>query len=251
MKGLTKIRGGVLSVLLFAACVSGAAEMRSWTLVDGRVLEAKYIVLMGKTVVMENSKGKQIKIPLEGFSAEDREPFELDNPPKFKLDFRKKSKLRQVSTRFGSSSLDGIPVVQLYTFGVQIEQTGTGEYNHELTLEFFAIAAQRHHNNKYILLDHQTRSFVLSKENNRKHSFWSPKTVGLEEYAIRSYATRGKKYDTYLIILTDKRGKVLATKVPSKWLLENLENLRKLSVGNFMDTTCTRVYPGRPKAEVY
>ena len=73
----------------------------------------------------------------------------------------------------------------------------------------------------------------------------------VRSFSIRNNETRGKKYDTYLIILTDKRGKVIAMKTPSKWLLENLENLKNLPVGSFMDKTCTRVYPGRPKAELY
>ncbi|MCK4563487.1 MAG: hypothetical protein KAU94_02295 [Verrucomicrobia bacterium] len=225
--------------------------MRSWTLVDGQTFEARYLSVLGRNVLMENGKGTQKKIALEQFSADDREFFELENPPEFKMGIRKKSKLRQFSSRFGPRSIDGIPVVQLYTFGARVEKRSAGDYNHEVNIEIFVIGAQLRHNNKYILLDRQTSSFVPSKENKHSHEFWGPKTVRVEEYAINYYESRGKKYDTYLIILTDKRGKVIATKTPSKWLLENLENLKNLPVGSFMDTTCTRVYPGRPKAELY
>ena len=251
MESLVRIRVGVLSVLLFVACASGVEEARSWTLLDGSTFEASFKILMGKTAVMENSEGKQVKIHLDQLIAEDRERIELKKPPQFNIDFRKKSKLRQVSNRFGDRSLANMPVVNYFTFGVRLAQRSAGAYNHEVNIEFFAIGAQRRNNNKYILLDHQTSSFIPSDENDRSYEFWSPRRVELEEYAVAGGPTRGKKYDTYLIILTDKNGKVIEAKSEKKWPLENLENLRKLSIGNFMDTTCTRVYPGRPKPLLY
>ncbi len=222
--------------------------MQSWTLADGQTFEARYLFVLGGNVLMESGEGTQKKIGIERFSADDREFFELENLPEFKIGFRRKSTLLGYSDRFDTG---GLPVVNLNTFGVRIEKRSAGDYNHEVNIEVFAVGAQLHHNDKYILLDRQTSSFVPSKMNKHSHEFWSPKTIGLEEYSIRSNETRGKKYDTYLIILTDKRGKVIAMKSPSKWLLENLENLKKLPVGSFMDSTCTRVYPGRPKAVKY
>lgn len=248
MERLIGIRVGMIWGLLFVASVFGEEEIRTWTLMDGQTVEAKYKTLMGKTVILENDKKKQTKVDLARFTPDDREFIELENPPTFKIDIRKKSKLQAYSDRFDTTSL---PVVQLFTFGVRAKQRSAGNYNHELTIEFFVIAAQRHHNNKFILVDHQTTSFTPSNENNRSHEFWSPRIAKLEEYAIRSYETRGKKYDTFLILIADKRGKVIMTRTPNKWVLENLDNLRELSIGNFMDTTCTRVYPGRPRAELY
>ncbi len=242
---------GIVWVFLFAASISGAAEIRTWTLTDGQTFEARYKALMGRTVVLEDGKKKQVKFELVRFAPDDREFIELENPPKFKIDFRKQSKLRQVSTRFGERSLANMPVVNFFTFGIRLDQTSAGAYNHEVNIEFFAIGAQRRQNNKYILLDHQTSSFVPSKENKRSCEFWSPRVVSLEEYSVAGGPTRGKKYDTYLIILTDKNGKVIEAKSEKKWPLANIEALRKLSVGSFMDTTCARVYPGRPKPLLY
>ncbi len=245
------IRVSIVSVLLFVTCASGVEEIRSWTLLDGSTFEASFKALMGKTAVMENSEGKQVKIHVDQFSEKSREHIELKNPPRFKIDFRKKSKPRQVSNRFGARSLANMPVVNYFTFGIRCAQRSAGVYNHEVNIEFFAIGAQRRHNNKYILLDHQTGSFVPSNENKRSYEFWSTRRVELEEYSVARGPTRGKKYDTYLIIITDKNGTIIEAKSEKKWPLENLENLRKLSVGNFMDTTCARVYPGRPKPLLY
>lgn len=234
---------GVLWIALCAACFSEAGDMRTWTLADGRSFEAKYVSIVANNVIMEGTGGKQKKIALKRFSPSDIEFFELENPPEFRISIRKKSSKLNYSDRF---ILTDMPVVLLYTFGARIEQRSAGEYQHEVTLEYFAVAAQRGANNKFILVDRMSSSFVPSKENNYSHEFWNPKTARLDEYSIRGMASRGKKYEGYLILVTDKNGKVIATKYSDKWLLENLENLRNLSVGNFMDTTCTRVYPQRP-----
>lgn len=43
-----------------------------------------------------------------------------------------------------------------------------------------------------------------------------------------------------------QRGKVIATAGPKKWLIENLDNLKKLKIGNYFDKSCTRTFPARP-----
>jgi len=61
----------------------------------------------------------------------------------------------------------------------------------------------------------------------------------------------GEEYSGFLIIVTDARGEMISVKSSNNWLVENLENLKKLSVGNFMDKTCTRTFPSRPKSTIY
>lgn len=242
---------GILFALLFVACIAQSRELQTWVLADGTEFEAKYVVVIAKEVVMENRAGKQVKIALDRFSNADIEFFELDPPPEFNISFRQKSSKLQYSDRF---ALVAMPVITHYTFGVRLEKRSAGEYNHEVTVEYFSIAAQRGFNNKYILVDHQTFQFLPSKENDYLMEIWSPRVVALDKYSWEwdhPIKPRGEKYESYLIIITDKRGKVIAQKTPNKWLLENAENLRKLTVGNYMNDTCKRVYPGRPKSLWY
>lgn len=245
MKGLSRMKIGVLWVLVFIAGVSGGAEMRTWTLADGTVFEAKYKAVVSNNVIMEGPNKEQEKIAMGRFSAADIEFFELENPPEFRISFRKKSSQLQYSSRF---ILSQMPVIIQYTFGARLEQRSAGKYNHELTVEFFAIATQRGHNNKFILMDRQSRPFTPSKENNFSLEFWSSRIAEMDEYTFNDLDPRGKKYDGFLIIVTDKRGKVIATKTANKWLLENIETLRERGIGNYMDNTCKRVHPGRPFA---
>lgn len=243
MKGLRRMRIGVLVVLAFVAGVSGGAELKSWTLADGTTFEAKYRAIVSKNVIMESRDGTQKKIPLERFTDADIEFFELDKPPEFKIDFRKKSNQLRYSTRF---ELTDMPAVVLFTFGVRVEQRSAGTYNHELTVEFFAVASQLGHNNKFILVDRQSQTFIPSKENDFSLEFWSPRVCEMDEYSFNNLDRRGKKYEAFLVLITDKRGEVIASKTANKWLLDNIETLRQRDIGNYMDNTCKRVHPGRP-----
>ena len=58
--------------------------------------------------------------------------------------------------------------------------------------------------------------------------------------------THGEKYIAYLVTVTDERGEMIKANSPKKWLVENMGNLKKLKVGNYMDKTCIRTYPERP-----
>jgi hypothetical protein len=118
-----------------------------------------------------------------------------------------------------------------------------------LQVEVFAIGAEVG-GDKYILLDRQKHRFTPAKENQRSGKF-SGETVVLTDYQVGNDTWgrqhRGQKYASYLVVVTDSRGKIIAHETPKKWLFENLKNLREIPVGRYFDKTCTRVGPTRPK----
>jgi len=226
--------------------------MRTWTMRDGRTIEAEYVNTFSGKVVLKNAKGKTYKIPPERLSAEDVRYSELACSPD--LDINLLKNLSQVSFSGGFydiSSWDRPPDSRGH-YGVQIKQTSPGDYNHELQVELFVVGLQRSRSNaRYLLLDHQKTTFTPSAED-RFYEFRSPREVVLEDYTIKYYTTEhGEKYSGYLVTVTDECGEVVAVESSSKWLLENLENLKKLSVGNYMDKTCTRTFPARAKSTHY
>jgi len=221
-------------------------EMRTWTGVDGKVLEARFLTVISDKAVLEDSHGKQRKFPLAQLSPGDREFTELATPPSFKIDFSKKSsqfieKMSPYNGRTPAKVLD-------YVFSTRLKQTSAGLYNHELKVEFFAIGAENF-GDHYILLDRQESRFTPTKENRQTHEF-SGESVRLTSYELYG-DFKGMKYDGYLVVVTDSRGKIIAHKTPNKWLFENLENLRRLPVGRYMDKTCSRVFPSRPITDKY
>ena len=60
-----------------------------------------------------------------------------------------------------------MPRVNDFTFGAKMKQASAGSYNHELTMEFFAIAKELI-GDKYILVDRQSSTFIPSAN---KHGF--------------------------------------------------------------------------------
>jgi len=231
------------------------SRMKTWTTEAGESIEAGLVTVIGDKAVLKDSRGKQRKILLARLSPEDREFIELAQPPKFNIDFSKQSSQRAVppSGIIIFNAAWEQPKLYDYVFSAKLKQTSAGEYNHELRVEFFAIGTERHGNN-YILLDRQETTFTSTRENQRSLEF-SGKPVLLVDsnfYRGSGYTERrGEKYSSYLVTVTDERGKIIDYATPNIWLFENLENLKKLPVGKRMDKTCTRTYPTPPKSFRY
>lgn len=226
--------------------VSIEEEMRTWTTTDGKTVEATFVTVVGDRAVLKDPRGRQRKIPLVQFSDEDRRIIELARPPKFNIDFSKKSS--QIIGKMSPYNDQPPPKVLDYVFSAKLEQTSAGLYDHELHVEFFAIGAENF-GDHYILLDRQDSRFTPTFENDKSHAF-SGKTVRLTSYELTG-DFKGMKYDSNLIVVTDERGQIIDYKSPNKWLLENLENLRQLPVGSYMDENCIRTFPSRPITNVY
>ena len=219
--------------------------MRTWTLKDGHTLEAEFVNVFGGKAVLKNAKGKARKVPLQQFSVEDIEYVELACPPTIDINFQ--NSLKTVSFKGGFYDFDfwhRYPE-KWGNFGVQLKQTSTGEYNHGLDVEIFVVGQQRE-GSKYLLLDRQKFSFNPAKED-RHHEYHSPRKVELQNYPdYYGQWVHGDKYVGYVVTVVDKRGQVIATEGPKKWLIENLDNLKKLKIGNYFDKSCTRTFPSRP-----
>jgi len=218
-----------------------------WTSIDGKQIEAVYIAVVAGKVVLETARGKQLKIPLTKLSPADREYIELMNPPEFAIDFVKLADSKLGRYKLSPSEIGwgySPPRVNDFSFGAKVKQRGAGEYNHGLTVDYFAIGKELL-GDKYVLLDRQSSTFIPTSENERSHAF-KGKVIEFVEYDLDGQM-RGQRPDGNLVTLTDERGQVIQYKSSKSWLWENIENLKTLPVGAYMDKTCTRAYPTSPK----
>lgn len=223
--------------------------VRSWSINGKEPREAEYVCTIGDAVVLKYGNGKDIKVPRRQLSPEDMEYVDLKNPPDLSIDFRAKSKQRLIATR-DAGVMGAPPTVLQWNFGAKVKQTNSGEYPHELFVEFFAIGQQAIDPNKYILLDRNSSSFTPTKENDHSHEFLHDNTVELWTF-IKNGQKQGREYAGGLVVVTDKLGNVVAHSASKKWLWTHLEQLKQLPVGAFMDDSCNRVYPTGPKATRY
>jgi len=225
-------------------------KLRMWTMVDGRTFEAELVAVIGGKIALKNTKGKLRKIPKERLSGEDLKFIQLDMPPELDISLSKQSKQRVYPESLGHQPR---PTSAYYVFSAKIKQTSTKRYDQELQVEMFAIGAEVD-GDKFILLDRLESSFTPTKENQRSCRL-EGRTVELTDYLIGNDTIgrlhRGQKYSSFLVVVTDARGKIIAHETPKKWLFDNLENLRQIPVGRYFDKTCTRVSPTGPKQIYY
>ena len=226
---------------------SRESKMRTWTLAGGRTLEAEFVNIFAGKVVLKDAKGKIRKVSKERLSAEAVEYVELACPPTLEVNFLNNfDRMEFSNTRFyyyGRRHPE-----ERGHYGIQLRQISAGEYNHALKVELFAIGQQEGGRSTHLLLDRQETTFNPAEEEQRTYEFRSPREVVLRNFDdYYKNIDRGEKYASYLVVVTDERGEVVAVKSPKKWLVDNLDNLRKLSIGNFMDKNCLRTYPEKLK----
>lgn len=230
-------------------------EIRSWTLADGQILNARFVSVIGGRAVLEDPAGIMRKLAMEQLSTEDRRYAELARPPEFNIDCSVKS--TQYTYRASPyTRASYVPKRMDYVFGARLKQTSVGVYNHELTVELFAIGEEIDGDN-YILLDRQESRFTPTKENDRSHAFYGRK-VSLYDQVLSPEVgnslfkqRRGERYSGYMVIVTDERGLVIDYATSSEWLLDLIGELRRLPVGKHFDRTGQRVAPTRPEPYGY
>jgi hypothetical protein len=219
-------------------------SLRTWNNIGGKTIEARYITTIGDQAVMKTAKDKQLKLPLTQLSAADREFIELANPPVFNIEFTKKSTQVPVPELSPYEGNQRPLRIFDFVFGTRLKQTSTGAYNHELTVEYFAVGEEVDGDN-YILLDRQESSFVPGGENKGTHGFYGEKTRMMQQALRAAAVMRGTKYGGFLVTVTDKTGEIVQYKASHEFLYENKENLKKIPLGKHFNKDCIRVGPPR------
>ncbi|RKX33234.1 MAG: hypothetical protein DRP64_21080 [Verrucomicrobia bacterium] len=237
----TQTEGGAELFVAEVSGGSGGLGMRSWTADNGQTLEAKFVNFIGENVILEDSNGKQRRIPLNRFSVDDRDYIELAHLLKFEVNFIWES-IEQNEKELGDRSWmvedNNLPDFYEHVFRIELKQTSSKNCNRDLQIEFYVIADERK-GNKAFLLDRQQASFVPSKSYAQA---FSTKTVSIPTDDLYDDA-RDEDSFGYLVVLSDKRGRVVQHATSDEWLFNKLGNLRRIPVGAYMDKTCTRTLP--------
>jgi hypothetical protein len=220
-------------------------RLRIWNRDGSNPFQAEFVMLFGDKVVLKNRRGKKIKIPVMDLSAEDRNYVTLESPPKFKIDFSKKS--AQVIPPEQPPDTTYRPI-QLwdYEFGVKLKQTSAGKYHHDLQVEYFAVGDEVDGDN-FVLLERNTATVKPADFEDRAYEFYGDKVRLKQQAIVPTASMRGTKYGGYLITVTDVRGKIIQHAESNQFLFKNMENLKQLAVGRHFDKRCRHVGPARPQ----
>lgn len=224
------------------------SPLRVWTLTGGKTVEAEYVSIIGDEVVLRTARGRQVRIPADGFSPDDIDYIRLSNPPQFSVDFVRSSSQKTLETTPYLN--EEAPRILEWTFGAKVEQESTADYPYDLKVEYWALGQQYLDGNKYKILDQQVGHFTPNEENDRSFRFDGDRTVTLMDYSMDDQR-RGLKFAESLVVVTDQRGEMVGYNTTANWLLEHLDELRERRVGQFINKECARVYPTGPKAVRY
>ena len=248
-----KILIKIALTLSLTVCAHG--EMRTWTSLPEKTIEAEYVKILFDDVVLKDANGAELRIPLELFSGEDLKYLELANPPTLSVDFMKSADQDFVpDTPFDTGGpLPESPTLLIYTFGARVKQRDAQTYEYPLQLELYAFTQQRYDPDKYHLICRtESEPFVLSSDNGRRFEFTGPHRHQVLSYTLYvNYLSweelRGEKFAESLVLVRDERGEIIAYNTTKNWIYNNLENLEKLPVGAWMDEECKRTHPTPPK----
>ncbi|MDF7825388.1 hypothetical protein P4B35_15285 [Pontiellaceae bacterium B12227] len=223
-----------------------STALRIWTALSGKTLEAEYVTLMGREVVVKSKRGKQIKLPLSQLCPEDIEFVALKNPPKYDIDFTKTSVMIPPPVMTPHLDQDPRPLrMQDYTFGVRLRQMNNVKYEHELTVEYFAIADEVDGDNR-ILVERNEGTFIPF-ETEKGTFIMTGEPTRITSQALRATAPiRGAKYGGFLIVISDKTGDIVQYKASHENLMDMVDILRTFPIGKHFNKVGERVDPPRP-----
>ena len=211
--------------------------MRAWTSLSGKSFTGEFVIRIGKDIVLKTAWGRQKKIPMDQLSEEDIRYVSLATPPSLKLDMSKQSNQR----RLKHDKKGAVGIVE-YRFSPKIECIDK-KYNYELKVDYWVIGSEIG-GNRFILLDKGSDSFVPSEHPDGRYRF-SGNSVDLYDWVLEHIyqQRRGERYKGFLITVTDERGVMIANRSSPTWLYKNLNNLKKLELGSFLDEECDQVWP--------
>lgn len=236
-----------LILALVLLCSGVFAEERIWTLLDGRSFEGTYVVTIGNDYVLKTLTGTQVRLPAHSFCEKDRVFVELSNPPKLKIDFIKN--LKQITFTTGWYGEFPREPEKHGNFGFRVKQTDSAAYGHDLHAEFYVVGKQLNRSDaKCFLLDRGEVVFQLTEESKRTFEFMSDRQIRLQNWTLGHGVGVGEEYYAYVIVITDERGVIVTIEASRSWLENNIDNLRKLKVGNYFDEDCIRCFPARSKS---
>jgi hypothetical protein len=223
---------GILLVASLAA-FSVHAEFRTWEDIRGKKYEAEFVRELMDKVTLRTADGQEVRIPVEEFSERDQLYMRVNIPPVFTVDFKRDPLV--APTPRGDWE-EYVKTECLIAGGTAvITKTSNREFTSRLKAELFLIAEEAEiDSDNYILLTKTDSSFLF--EPGKPHTF-KAKPYTMRKYYQYGYfysnQERGEVYAGYLLVVSDRNGKILTTKTDlGNWIEDPavIQNLRDLAI---------------------
>jgi len=215
--------------------VSGWAEYRIWTGVNGSSVEAEFVKQIPDSVYLKTRNGKTKKIPIKKLSETDQKYIEQHQLPKLKLavhpnlDRTNKAKRRRRQIKKES-----------FSFEIRIEKTSSIPYTLPLTGELFVIG-QIDNSDSFVILQNQSISFSFKgKEREKKFEAARVKL---------NHTKKGRKpeYYGYIVVIRDELGNLVAVKTNRAIFEKNIAFFKGIKTGRKFDNKFNKIQTKREK----
>lgn len=219
------------AVLLFVAAgvsISVLAEFRIWTDQNGNQVEAEFIRVSGKNIVLKKKDGKQLTFSPTVLSVDDQEylwgkiPDDLINPTKSVMDREKPPRLDVKITKKTDTKKEWDKVDRDICCVVKIRRMSSPGYTRKLKAVLLVLGLGKEHDS-YVMIDKKEFEFDFNVSD----------TVELEGNTARityyqSY-NHGVEYKGYVVVITDEEGDEILVQGSSNKLEELHDKLSKFS----------------------
>lgn len=205
------------------------AEMRTWTDKKGNSIEAEFVNLIGGKVILKTAAEKQVKVPASGLSSADQEFLKNAIPPIIEINVNIDNERKKADEGYSYTR-----TAEKVKGKVTITKKNRDPSNKTFKAELFIFS-------KNI----QTDAVAIIAKSDHRFSFTTEKKImftgdtGKTEHTIYdSYSNSGKtgtKYEGYLVIIEDDKGKILFTKGSRKLFEQRASQIKKEKKGSSLD----------------
>jgi hypothetical protein len=215
---------GIITLL----CNATQAELRVWTDVNGKIIEAEHVRTLTNTVILRQVNGSEIRISLDSLSERDRRYAILQTPPRIEISVA--SNTDRSNTGFGGRKSAQVQEESV-SIEVKIRKSSSAPYEAPLRAEIYLIGSPENKEG-FVILDKRIERFTFSTDNGNQHVIQS------RDIKLRQMETRqqlGIEYKGYLVAVIDKSNEILQLKCSKLDYEKNVSTIMAGETGTMFD----------------
>lgn len=193
---------GVVWAVLIGCCLQSAAEMRMWTMKDGRRFPGEFVRMQQKKLFVRTLDGRVQTVLLELLSPGDIRYIRLQTPPEISFSVGKNSDALELSDYcFDMEQAERI------TLRVRVEKNNNDPYDGVMHGKVYMLAQDKD-SELYFVLHKQAFAPRFTEENDDEFEFYT--SAVFRQWEEYNWTDRGYEYAGYIIIVYGPENRVLA-----------------------------------------
>jgi len=232
-------------VSLFMLVVHPAnAEMRVWTSKKGDTVEAEFINVFGRKVVLKRADGKQLKVPMSGLCDADVKYITKSIPPEIEIEVdvdNDRKTLDSYSSDYGY--YDYSKKAQKVKCEVTVTKKSRMQNSTPLTATIFVFSKDPRSDELRVIL---TAEKDFSFENQEEATFstgTASLTITKSSSSYWSGSNDGAEYEGYVVCVEDKNGNIVGMRGSRNLYEECIGKIRGAKEGTRFDRDMDMINP--------